>query len=293
MLTKVAVLGPFIGGFITGSPNLSWRWCDWITLIFSGLILALVLLFLPETYAPVLLKWKAKHLRELTGDHRYRAEIEVRETSFLQRMEVALIRPFVLTVTEPIIILIALYLTVVYIILFTFLDGYVYIFQIPYDLDDGLLGTCFLGIVVGLFCATSLTPLIYTWAKNELAKRSEDGVEHLSPEFRLWYSMLGGSFAIPISLFWMGKWMAKYVPTLADNLCQGWTCYPSISIASPLIASVLFGYGILCVFITRRVCAAKSVELRSLTIYSYQYIIDSYEMYSASALASMTLIRYA
>ena len=70
--------------------------------------------------------------------------------------------------------------------------------------------------------------------------------------------MLGGSVAIPISLFWMA-----------------WTSYPDISLWSPLIASVVFGFGILCVFIT-----------------SYQYIIDSYEVYSASALAFATLIRY-
>lgn len=70
--------------------------------------------------------------------------------------------------------------------------------------------------------------------------------------------MLGGSIAIPVSLFWMG-----------------WTSDGNISIWSPLAASVMFGYGILCVFIS-----------------SYQYIIDSYEVYSASALASVTLIRY-
>lgn len=56
---------------------------------------------------------------------------------------------------------------------------------------------------------------------------------------------------------------------------MGWTNYPSISYWSGLIASVVFGYGILCIFIS-----------------SYQYIIDSYEMYAASALASLTLIRY-
>lgn len=67
-----------------------------------------------------------------------------------------------------------------------------------------------------------------------------------------------GAPAVPISLFWMG-----------------WTDDANISIWSPLAASVLFGYGILCVFIS-----------------SYQYVIDSYEIYSASALASMTLIRY-
>lgn len=85
----------------------------------------------------------------------------------------------------------------------------------------------------------------------------DNGGDRLPPEFRLWFAMFGAP-AIPISLFWMG-----------------WTSDGNISIWSPLLASVLFGYGILCVFIS-----------------SYQYIIDSYEIYAASALASVTLIRY-
>lgn len=109
------LLGPVIGGFIVQSPYLSWRWVDWITLIISAVVLAIVTLFQPETFPPVLLKWKAKHLRDLTGDDRYRAEMEIRSESFMQRLGVALYRPFLLTATEPIIILIAIYLTVVYI----------------------------------------------------------------------------------------------------------------------------------------------------------------------------------
>lgn len=50
---------------------------------------------------------------------------------------------------------------------------------------------------------------------------------------------------------------------------------PSISIWPPLAAGVLFGYGVLCVFIS-----------------SYQYIIDTYKMYAASVLTSVTLVRY-
>jgi hypothetical protein len=50
---------------------------------------------------------------------------------------------------------------------------------------------------------------------------------------------------------------------------------PSISIWSPLAAGVLFGYGVLCIFIS-----------------SYQYTIDTYEMYAASALTPATLACY-
>lgn len=109
------LLGPVMGGWIVQSPYLSWRWTEWITLIISGLVLGIVILFQPETFPPILLKWKAKHLRDLTGDQRYKAEIEIRSDTFLQRLGISLYRPFLLTLTEPIIILIALYLTVVYI----------------------------------------------------------------------------------------------------------------------------------------------------------------------------------
>lgn len=178
----------------------------------------------------------------------------------MQRMKVALYRPFLLTFFEPTVQAIALYLTVVYIILFTFLDGYDFIYGTTgniHNLRPSLQGLCFLGIAVGLFVATALVPPIYKWAQRDLAKIKEQGGDGLPPEFRLWFAMLGGP-AIPISLFWMG-----------------WTSDSNISIWSPIIASVVFGYGILCVFIS-----------------SYQYIIDSYEIYAASALASMTLLRY-
>ena len=265
------IFGPVVGGFIGASPLISWRWTEWVTLIISGAILVLVIFFQPETYAPILLKWKAAKLRELTGDDRYKAEVEIREQSFLQRLMTALYRPFLLTFTEPIIMLVALYLTVIYIILFTFLNGYTFIFTETYHFSQGITGLSFLGIGIGLCFATVLVLPIYARAKKDLAKIQHQqqhslGDENraknneptsLAPESRLWFGIYGAP-AIPISLFWMA-----------------WTTSPSISPWSPLSASVLFGYGILCIFIS-----------------SYQYIIDSYEGFAASALASLTFIRY-
>ena len=169
----------------------------------SGLVLGLVMLFLPETFPPVLLKWKAKHLRDITGDDRYRAEAEVRMDPFLTRLRRAMYRPFLLTATEPIILLIALYLTVIYIVLFTFLDGYTYIFGDIHHTSQGVTGLCFLGIVFGLFGASALVPFIGKMAKKRLRKVQEQGGTRLPPEFRLMFAMIG-SPAIPISLFWMG-----------------------------------------------------------------------------------------
>lgn len=38
-------LGPVMGGFIAQSSSVSWRWVEWTTLIMSGLVLRLVVLF--------------------------------------------------------------------------------------------------------------------------------------------------------------------------------------------------------------------------------------------------------
>lgn len=257
------IAGPIIGGFIGQSSILSWRWTEWIVLIISGALLVSLLLFQPETYEPILLQWKARHLRLLTGDERYIAETEIEHhVRFRNRMVTALKRPFAMTIQEHTIMLWTGYLTVIYLMLFGFLDGYTYIFQQTYNLSQGITGLLFVGIAVGLvFASTTLTPLIFRWARQEIQRSKENSglgsPSRLSPEFFLWYAMIGAP-AIPVSFFWMG-----------------WTAFPHISIWSPVLSSVLFGCGILSVFIS-----------------TYMYLIDTYEIYAASALTMITLVRY-
>ncbi|PON21402.1 hypothetical protein TGAM01_v209703 [Trichoderma gamsii] len=256
------ITGPIIGGWISQSSDVSWRWVEWVSIIASGALLVSLLLFQPETYEPILLQWKASHLRRLTGDKRYVSAGEIQHLSFSARMLTAVKRPFIMTVQEPTIMLWTGYLTVVYLMLFGFLDGYTFVFQQTYNLSDGITGLLFLGIGIGLILAALiLTPLLYRWAKKEITKLQTeklDGNARIPPEFFLWYALIGAP-AIPISFFWMG-----------------WTAYPHVSIWSPIVASVFFGFGILSVFVS-----------------TYMYLIDMYEVYAASALTMITLVRYA
>lgn len=254
------VIGQVVGGFIADSASVSWRWTEWTTLIIAGIITVSMVLFQPETFTPMLLKWKAHHIRKLTGDSRYHAPIEVNGMRFFGRLKISLCRPFVLSIREPIIILFSAYLTVIYVILFGFLPGYSFIFRNTYHISQGSSGLMFIGIGAGLWLATALVPLILSWAKRDLKKLQESAlapVSRLPPEHTLWFAILGAP-AIPISLFWMG-----------------WTAFPSISYWSPLLAGTLFGYGILAVYIS-----------------TYQYIISSYEIYAASALALTSFVRF-
>ena len=100
--------------------------------------------------------------------------------------------------------LLALYLTVIYIVLIIFLDRHNYVFGMIHGTSQGITDLLFLGIVVGLFGASAPVSLIYKWVKRYLKKVQEERGDRLPPEFRPWFSMLVGAFAIPISLFWMG-----------------------------------------------------------------------------------------
>lgn len=209
------LLGPVISSFI-GPSGLSWRWCEWLMLILGGVVLAIIILSQPETFAPLLLSWKAKHFRKITGDDRYRSPLEVRKTTLWVRLKIALWRPMVMVWTEPIILLMSLYLTVLYIVLFTFFVGFEYIFTDVYNISQGVTNIIWTAVFVGFFPLGITLPLIYKWTVNDIKKQEAEGKVNPPPipETRLWFAMLGGAFAVPVSLFWLG-W-TDYVSNLLE-----------------------------------------------------------------------------
>lgn len=250
------LFGPLPGNFINQAPSVSWRWVDWLTIIVTGFLLALVLLFLPETYSPIRLHWKAKQLRRLTGDDRYRAPMEFNRDRFTRRIALALSRPFILCTGEPIILFFSLYLSVIFIILYTFSSGYVAIFEKANGLSQGQAGVAFLAIMVGVILSGILVPLSMKMTRRDIYRARDRGLARPAPESNLYMAMFGAP-AIPIGLFWMG-----------------WTASPSILVWSPIVASVVFGFGILCVFVS-----------------AYQYVAAAYEFHPGSALASLQMFR--
>ncbi|EHA22621.1 hypothetical protein ASPNIDRAFT_174815, partial [Aspergillus niger ATCC 1015] len=249
-----AILAPVIASYM-GSGSISYRWTDWIVLIMAGLVLSLIVLVQPETYGPLLLRWKSKHLRQLTGDPRYLSKLDLDQTPLLSRIRRACVRQFTLPIREPIVLVLSLYLTVLYIVLFAFFVGYADIFTDVHGMSQGLTNVVWVAMYVGIL----LTGLKGDGEVSEMANETNvsEKPSTIQPEDRLWYAMMGAP-AMTLSLFWMG-----------------WTDYPSISVWSPIVGSAFFGFGSICIFIS-----------------SYMYIIDTYEVYAASALGFMTSSRY-
>ena len=99
-------MGPVMTAWIPESPYLhTWRWAEWVALLTSGVVFALAFFFMPETYAPTLLSWKAKQLRQISGDDRYYALEEIDGISLKNRLTIALPRPLKMAFQEPVIAL--------------------------------------------------------------------------------------------------------------------------------------------------------------------------------------------
>ncbi|KAJ5024056.1 major facilitator superfamily domain-containing protein [Bipolaris maydis] len=251
------VLGPLIASYIGESEVVSWRWAEWIIVVLNAVCLLVVAVAMEETYPPQLLKLKAKQLRKFTGERRFKTAEENEHEGLGSKLKKNFTRPFRLAL-EPIVVLLTFYNTLVYVVLFTFLVGYPYTFQKIYGMSQGLKNLCFLGLLVGIMLSAALIPFVWTKTEQLCREKGDDGSGKSIPqESRLMFAMFGAP-CLPIGLFWMG-----------------WTSYESISVWSPLAASVVIGFGTVCIFMS-----------------TYLYIIDSYQMYAASALSFQSTVRY-
>ncbi|KAI5803596.1 major facilitator superfamily domain-containing protein [Peziza echinospora] len=254
------VLGPLMGGFVF--QRLGWRWLAWIVFIASAL-LWLIGLFNRETYAPILLRRKASHLRKTTGDPRYRSRfcpapdaprMTTGSPAFWRMLGSNIARPIIMGVTEPICVFWELYVAVIYGILYLCFVGYPIIFLEVRGWQPGIAGLAFLGIGVGTITAVVSDPLsckIYNMHKPD----PETG--RRPPEARI-AVLLFASAIIPLSLFWFA-----------------WTGSPrTIHYIWPILAGIPYGLGNTLIFLQGN-----------------NYLVECYDRYAASALAGNSVAR--
>jgi hypothetical protein len=111
---KTLTSGPFIAGFLSMTDPEGWRWLFWLLTIFGGISTLILFFTLPETYAPMLLKKKARAVSARTGDSLVYAEIEREDRRILKILKITLSRPFQLLFGDIIIFLVCLYLSFCY-----------------------------------------------------------------------------------------------------------------------------------------------------------------------------------
>ncbi|KAK7446223.1 hypothetical protein CaCOL14_006611 [Colletotrichum acutatum] len=244
-------IGPIVGGFLGVAEG--WRWIEGLMAIFTGVVLIVVSLTVPETYAPVLLRRRADKLAKITGkNYISKYEAHAPRKTAVEQFKVALSRPWILLFREPIVLLTSIYMAIVYGTLYMLFAAFPIVFQRGRGWSPGVGGLAFLGVAVGMVFA-----VVYTgFDSRRYLKASAAHGGFAPPEARLPPAMVGACL-LPIGLFWFA-----------------WTNGPEIHWVVSIIASGFFAAGLVLVFLSL-----------------LNYLVDSYVIFAASVLAANSVMR--
>ena len=106
-------LGPIIGGFV--SESIGWRWVQGLMAIATGTLTVVYIFSVPETYPLVILQRRAMRLSKATGIV-YKSQFELKQgpKTLSKVLKIALSRPWILLVYEPIVLILSLYQAIIY-----------------------------------------------------------------------------------------------------------------------------------------------------------------------------------
>ncbi|OTA57411.1 MFS general substrate transporter [Hypoxylon sp. EC38] len=245
-------LGPVVGGFLDLKKD--WRWSFYV-LIWLGASTALPMFTIPETFGPMILVHRARRIRraQIPGYENVKAPVEDGDRTLLGIYKVALTRPWII-LFDPISFLCAVYMSVVYTLLYMLFSIYPIVFQQQRGWNTGVGELPLIGTVIGSF----IGGIIVLLDSKRKAKKMEKGIP-MKPEDRLTLAIIGG-VGFPVTMFWFA-WTANFT----------W-----IHWIVPTIAGVFLATSLMLIFVGY-----------------LNYLVDSYLMYAASAIAVNTVCRSA
>lgn len=246
------ILSPVMGSYI--AQRTTWRWLEYVVGCFAGGLLVALVFFLEETHHPIILVNKAKEMRKASGNWGIRAAHESVELSLKEVAQKTVTRPIIMLFTEPILLVITIYNSFVYGILYLLLEAYPIVFVEGYGfITNGELP--YLALIIGMFVCAA-----YIWYLDNDYLRRFKKKGGLVPEARL-IAMVGAGVIFPIGILWF-CWTGNYPHKIH------WMC--------PTVAGSFIGFGLMGIFLP-----------------CLNYIIESYLPMAASAVAANTFMRSA
>ncbi|KAK9364602.1 MFS general substrate transporter [Lipomyces kononenkoae] len=254
LFATMTFVGPALGPVVSGFLQLKETWrWTFYVLLWMAGATDLLLITLPETLPMMVLRNKARRLRKIPGKENVKAPIEASDRSLGGIFKVTLTRPWRLLI-DPISFFVAIYYAVVYTLLYMLFSIYPIVFQQKRGWNAGVGELPLIGTVIGA-CLGGLALFINSQIDQKKSTRNRKSV----PEDRLPGAMVGGVM-FAVTIFWFA-WTAEY---------------NSVHWAVPTVASIFLATSILLIFVV-----------------FISYIIDSYLMYAASAVATNTVLRSA
>lgn len=245
--------GPIVSAAVVAQPSLGWRWTEYLAGILQAVVLLVAIIFIDESYPPKLLVYKARRLRIETGNWALHARFEEWDVGVAALARKFLIRPVQLLLT-PICFLVALYASFCYGILYMQLGAIPIIFHEGRGWSPFRASLPFVCIFIGSLMGCAAN--VYNQMRYNVGFRAAGG--RAVPEQRLPPMMVG-------SFFFAG-----------GQFVTGWTARPDIHWIAPCIGLVMLGTGFSMVFQA-----------------ALNYLVDTFQLYAASAIGANTFLRSA
>lgn len=245
------ILTPVYSSYIV--QHTTWRWVQYVSGIYAGLCTLAICFLYDESHHPIVLCKKAQYMREKSGNWGIYAAHELLSLDIKDIFTKTIARPLKMLRKEPILLLMTVYNTFVYGILYLMLEAYPYIFEIKkHFYKNGELP--YIGLIVGMSFFSAM--MIFILEPRYIAAVAKNNGKPC-PEERLIGMMVSGP-VFTIGIFWL-MWTGNY---------------NSVPWIVPTIGGAFIGFGLIGIFLT-----------------SFNYLIDAYLLLAASAIAGNTFLR--
>ncbi|KWU47284.1 MFS general substrate transporter [Rhodotorula sp. JG-1b] len=264
LYSLMPLLGPALGPLLSGQiaynlPVDGWRWVFYSTTIFSAFVQFIGIFLLRETYGPILLLREAHRLKRSMGLPADSDRVQTIHESKAGRKSVrqivahGMLRPFSLFISEQIIMLFAAYMSVIYGTIYILLTTTSSIYEGVYGQNVAIASLHYIALMLGFMAASQggARGLDVIYRRLK-AKRGGQG----KPEYRL-PLVFPASFILPIGL-----------------LLYGWGAQKRLHWIVPDIGLFCIGLSMILIFQA-----------------STSYMIDTFTLHAASALAATICLR--
>lgn len=221
-----------------------------------------------------ILEKKARRLRKETNNPALRSKLASAYTP-AATFKRSIVRPLKMLVFQPIVLLLAVFMAVVYGYLYLLFTTFTRVFEGQYGFSPGIAGLTYLGVGIGNLVGVAIfAALSDRYLKSKKAK----GIE-MRPEDRLPF-LIPGSFLLPMGL-----------------LIYGWTAEYKVHYMVPIVLGTgNVGVALLGIFVSGALRMVSTKMQRDNANSASQmpiqtYLVDAFTVHASSAIAANTVLR--